>query len=116
MCVMRLALDIGASLEGCNMETIIVICAIIIMVVGGSVVGIMLKRRSAFQSMENDVKMWIEEYKSKLTGSNRFLLNEDVLLKAFPEYDQKTVRKVWTQLVVNRIVDRDPLDGEMCIR
>lgn len=68
------------------------------------------------KKFEDDVDFMIEEYRSKITGSNRFLMNEELLAKAFPEYSRDDVREVWKRIVARKLVDRDPLDSELCIR
>lgn len=65
---------------------------------------------------EREVEVWLSEYRTKLTGSNRFLISEQLLATAFPEYSPNVIKQVWLSIVNRRMVDRDPLDGEMCIK
>jgi len=66
--------------------------------------------------LERDVELFIEEYRSKLNGSNRFLLDEMLLRQAFPEYSQYIIHKVWAKLVMTKAIERDMMDGAWCIK
>jgi len=73
-------------------------------------------RYNRLKLFEEEVDEVIEEYRGRLNDSNRFLVNEAWLADAFPEYDRDDVREVWKRIVARKLVDRDPLDSEMCLR
>ena len=92
---------------------------IMVVLVSGSIGFIahrMILLRLDANRMERQVKSWIDEYRSRLTGSNRFVISEELLAKAFPEYDREVIAEVWSRMIEKRIVDRDPMDQEMCIK
>lgn len=66
--------------------------------------------------LEVEVELLIEEYRSRLNGSNRFLLDEQLLRQAFPEYSQYIIHKVWGKLVMTKAIERDMMDGSWCIK
>jgi len=78
-------------------------------------VGKWLKYRRLKQ-FEEEVEFIIEEYRGRANESNRFLVSEEWLTKAFPEYTREDVREIWKRIIARRLVDRDPIDSEMCIR
>lgn len=66
--------------------------------------------------LEVEAISYIREYQAKLTGSNRFPCGVEDLEKAFPEYRQKEIGKVWKKLVDRGYIKQDPLDQVWCIK
>ncbi len=58
----------------------------------------------------------IEEYESKLTGANRFIVNIDTLHNVFPYFDRKIITRIWKELRDTGIVVLDPMDNEWCMK
>jgi len=87
---------------------IIIIFAITIVVYGAF--------RGRVYFVLDEAREIIEEYKTRCTGANRFVLNETVLRELFPGYHHLVLRTVWKQLVAEKAIDKDPLDQEWCIR
>lgn len=63
-----------------------------------------------------DIIPWVESYKSRCTGNNRFVVTPTTLQDAFREYDYEVVRKVWLKLANKKIIEKDPMDNEWVIR
>lgn len=98
------------------METLVlIVIGLVVMVAGGIAIGKLLRNNRRVELEEKVLEM-LDEYRGRLTGSNRFLISEKLLCEAFSEYDHEDIHVVWKRLVERRLVDRDPLDGEMCIR
>lgn len=80
----------------------------------GVVIAVSLYVRS--YQLECEAKLLIEEYRSKLNGSNRFLFDENLMRTVFPEYSHFIVHKVWSRLVATKAIERDSMDGSWCIK
>lgn len=63
-----------------------------------------------------DARLLVDEYKARCNEVNRFVINEKELKKVYPSSSESVIREVWKQLIAERLVDRDPMDGEWCIR
>jgi len=74
------------------------------------------KDEKRLKRFEDDVDLMIEGYRARLTGNNRFLISENFLAEAFPEYSREDVREIWKRVIARKLVDRDELDSEMCVR
>lgn len=85
-------------------------------VVGFGALGSFLWYRIRIYRIFKDAKLLIEEYKAKCNEVNRFVISEQELRKIYPSISENVIREVWKQLVMERAVDRDPIDGEWCIR
>lgn len=91
-----------------------ILCPVVLIVVIFIVKYIMWKR--AIDQMRLDVEDWIAEYKRKMTGNNRFVIDLNILQEAFPEYSQAIVRQVWREMVASNVVQEDPMDKALIIR
>jgi hypothetical protein len=70
-----------------------------------------------YRKAKEEIFEYVHRYKGRCTGgSNRFLVNVEVLQGIFVEYDTETIHKVWLELVDQRIVEQDPLDHTWCVR
>jgi hypothetical protein len=79
--------------------------------------AVLLIIRSLTISMLNkEVRYLIITYQTKLNGLNRFLLNEELLATLFKNYPNYAIRSVWRELVILKLITRDPMDNEWCIR
>lgn len=63
-----------------------------------------------------DARLLIEEYRARCNEVNRFVINKEEFSKIYPTAGEAVIREVWTRLVNEKVIDRDPLDGEWCIR
>ncbi len=74
-------------------------------------------QKCAINKLYNEFVELIEsEYKSRLSGSNRFLVNQDILKTVFPDAPMDEIEGVFKKLVETRIIDRDPIDNAWCLR
>jgi len=67
-------------------------------------------------SIVKDAKLLIEDYKGRCTGANRFVFDEATFRGLYPKENDVVLREAWQRLVMDKSIDRDPLDGEWCIR
>jgi N-glycosylase/DNA lyase len=65
---------------------------------------------------KKDIFTYVESYRKRCTGNNRFLVNVETLQNSFREYDTKTINEVWLQLINERVIEQDPNDNEWCVR
>jgi hypothetical protein len=59
---------------------------------------------------------YVKSYKRLCTGNNRFVVTVPVLQDVFREFNTDVIEKVWRDLVIEKIIQEDPMDGEWCIR
>lgn len=69
-----------------------------------------------YKDAKKDIFAFVESYKKRCTGNNRFLVTVESLQDSFREYDTKTINKVWLDLIKERVIEQDPQDDEWCIR
>ncbi len=63
------------------------------------------------------VVVWIESYRARLTGHNRFLISPEIIHESFPELSVDQVLTVWYRLAKERrYVDTDPFDGAWVVK
>lgn len=74
-------------------------------------------QKSATNKLYDDFMALIEnEYKSRLSGSNRFLVNQDVLKTLYPDASADDIEGLFKKLVDAKIIDRDPIDQAWSLR
>lgn len=73
-------------------------------------------KNSDLKQARTEIFAYVESYKRKCTGNNRFVVTVPTLQDAFREYDTKTINKVWLELIKERVIVQDPEDHEWCIR
>lgn len=56
------------------------------------------------------------EYKSRLSGSNRFIVNQEVLRTVYAEATADEIEGLFKRLVDAKIIDRDPVDQAWSLR
>lgn len=69
-----------------------------------------------YQVAKLKIFKYVKAYKGRCTGVNRFLVNEFELQNAFREYNIDIIEKVFQELIIHRVIERDPTDQEWCIR
>ena len=63
------------------------------------------------------VVFWIDSYRVRLTGNNRFLISPEIIHEAFPESSIDQVLMIWYRLAKERrYVDTDLFDGAWVIK
>ena len=61
---------------------------------------------------KREIMLYIQSYRAKLTGENRFVVTVETLQAAFIEYETAVIQDVWIDLVQDKIIEQDPRDGE----
>lgn len=63
------------------------------------------------------VVVWIESYRVRLNGNNRFLISPEIIRDAFPEFSVDQVLTIWYRLAKERrYVDTDPFDNAWVVK
>lgn len=70
----------------------------------------------AYRRAKRDIFAFVESYKRKCTGNNRFVVTVESLQDSFREYNTSVVTKVWLDLIEKRIIETDPQDQVWCVR
>lgn len=69
-----------------------------------------------YRKAKGEIFAFVESYKKRCTGNNRFVVTVATLQDSFREYDTKVIEKVWHNLIDERRIVIDPQDNEWCIR
>lgn len=69
-----------------------------------------------YRKARRDIVPWVESYKRRCTGNNRFVVTPAELQNCFTEYDYQTIKKVWQYLISHNVIRRDEMDGEWVIK
>lgn len=80
------------------------------------VVVYLLQDWFAYRKAKGEIFVFVESYKKKCTGNNRFVVTVGTLQDSFREYDTKIIEKVWQKLADERKIVIDSQDNEWCIR
>ncbi len=63
------------------------------------------------------VVVWIESYRARLNGNNRFLISPEIIRDAFPEFSVDQVLTIWYRLAKERRhIDTDPFDNAWVVK
>ena len=81
-----------------------------------AIVVYLLQDWMAYRRAKKEIFAFVDSYKRKCTGNNRFVVTVSTLQDSFREYDTKVIEKVWQELVDNRKIVTDPQDQEWCVR
>lgn len=82
----------------------------------GIVWMVWIDRWLTYRRAKREITPWVQSYKARCRGNNRFVVTVPDLQDAFREYDTDTLKKVWNHLVNEKIIQQDPMDNEWCIR
>jgi len=69
-----------------------------------------------YHKAEKEIIAFIQSYRKRCTGNNRFIVTVESLQDSFREYDVRTIEKVWLELIRLRLIEEDPQDKEWCVR
>lgn len=72
--------------------------------------------RAAYKQARQEIFMFVDLYKVRCRGNNRFVVTVATLQDSFREYDTKIIERVWQELVDERKIVTDPQDNEWCVR
>lgn len=85
-------------------------------VLGWVVYLIMLKDWFDYRKARKYVFRHVKSYKDRCSGNNRFVVTVETLQDVFREYDTPIIERVWVDLVNQHLIEKDPMDGEWCVR
>jgi hypothetical protein len=71
---------------------------------------------SDYWNAKREIIAFVQSYKKRCTGNNRFIVTVESLQDSFREYDIRTIEKVWLELIRLRLIEPDPQDQEWCVR
>lgn len=72
--------------------------------------------RLTYRAAKKDIFRFVEGYKSRCVGNNRFLVTVEDLQNSFREYDTRMIQRVWVELISSKVIQQDPMDNEWCVR
>jgi len=72
--------------------------------------------QSQKKAMLDEVRLWLDQYRHKTTGNNRFLIDDEYLFRAFPEYPPKIIKAVWREMVQMGWVQEDFIDKQWVVK
>lgn len=73
-------------------------------------------RVSDYSKARTEIFAYVNAYKRRCTGNNKFEVTVEILQNVFREYDTPTINKVWLELIKERVIEQDPLTHDWCIR
>lgn len=103
------------------MDQIFWVMAIISIVIVGTYAGMIAFRehqqKSAVNKLYDDFMNLIEtEYKARLSGSNRFIVNQESLKLIYLDATPDEIEGLFKRLVDAKVIDRDPVDQAWSLR
>lgn len=75
----------------------------------------LLKDWLDYRKARKEIFMFVNGYRRRVVGNNRFVVTVETLQNSFREYDTATVERVWEELVKKRVIYQDRMDNEWCI-
>lgn len=90
--------------------------ACVLILVYGLLYLVWLESWLDYRRARKEVIPWVQSYKARCRGNNRFVVTVPDLQDAFREYGTDTLEKVWKDLVNQKIIQQDPMDNEWCVR
>jgi len=94
----------------------IVVISIVIGLVAGYVYVYVLRDWLDYRKARKEIFAFVNSYKRRCTGNNRFIVTVESLQDSFREYSSNVIAKVWIELVNERIIETDPQDNVWCVR
>lgn len=103
------------------MDTLFWIAAIIVLFAVAWIAGTSAfkqhMQKQAIDKLFEDFKALIEsDYKSRLSGSNRFIVNPDTLRLIYTTASADEIEGLFKKLIDAKIIDRDPVDQAWSLR
>ena len=95
---------------------IISICVIIVVIIGIVWYAYFGQYVTDYNKAKKEIIPFVESYKKRCTGNNRFVVTKESLQDSFREYDIRTIEKVWLELIRLRLIQVDSQDQEWCIK
>ena len=69
-----------------------------------------------YRKAKKEIIAYVQSYKRRCNGNNRFVVTVESLQDCFREYDVRTIEKVWLELIRLRLIEEDIQDNEWCVR
>lgn len=88
----------------------------LVVVIGVYLYVFIFKDVLEYKKAKVEIFAFVESYKKRCTDNNRFVVTVETLQDSFREYETKIIKKVWGELIDERLIVQDPLDQEWCIR
>jgi hypothetical protein len=92
------------------------ILLLIVLVAGVFVYVFVLKDIFEYRKAKAEIFPYVESYKKKCVGVNRFVVTVPELQNIFREYETKIINRVWLDLIREHVIEKDPMDDEWCVR
>ena len=70
----------------------------------------------AYRRAKRDIFAFVESYKRKCTGNNRYVVTVESLQDSFREYNTAVITNVWLDLIAMHMIETDPQDHVWCVR
>lgn len=93
-----------------------ILLAVVVVLSGVFIYIFVLKDKHEYKKAKAEIFPFVESYKRKCTGNNRFVVTVNSLQNAFRSYETKIINKVWLDLVKERVIEKDPMDDEWCVK
>lgn len=87
-----------------------------LVVIGMVVYWVWFRDTGTKSNAREDIFEYVKAYKRRCTGANRFVVTVETLQDSFREYETVVINAVWMELVKEHVIERDPEDGEWCVR
>jgi hypothetical protein len=75
-----------------------------------------LKDRLDYKKAKAEIFPFVQSYKKKCTGVNRFVVTVPELQNIFREYETNIINRVWLDLIREHVIEQDPMDNEWVVR
>jgi transposase len=97
---------------------IFLICFLVLTGIGGGIYIyiFLIKDALDYRKAKKEIFPFVESYKKRCTGINRFVVTVETLQDSFREYNTPTINMVWLDLIKERVIEQDPQDGEWRVR
>lgn len=69
-----------------------------------------------YRKARKEIFEFVDSYKKRCTGNNRFVVTVETLQDSFREYNTNVIEKVWQELIDKRMIVSDPQDQVWCVR
>jgi hypothetical protein len=69
-----------------------------------------------YRYAKNIIISYVQCYKRRCTGNNRFVVTVSELQNIFREFETHIIEKVWQDLINKHLIHQDAMDGEWCIK
>jgi hypothetical protein len=69
-----------------------------------------------YRRAKRDIFAFVDSYKRKCTGNNRFVVTVESLQDSFREYNTGVITHVWLDLIQEHKIETDVQDHVWCVR